>query len=192
MNYPPLPDLSRFDFKFRPKLEPVLKKDIDEEDPFSRYHEVAYYEMPATMFDDLLFVYCDVKKEMGPNRCTYFFANEYYEQNEEDDLPNGECIEQWEEEFSLIELIRYLETYDLADEYPTASLCQHLHDRLAEYESLPINKMPEMEIGSTMYPQLTEFYGVLFEYLRGWINQHDELPPVEEFLAVVDHFVDQI
>ena len=189
MEYPPLPDLSKFEFTFRSKLKPVFKKDIDEEDPFSRYHEVAYYEMPATMFDDLVYVYCDVKKEKGPSRCTYFLANEYYEQ---DDGPSGESMQQWEEEFSMIELIRYLETYDLADQFPTVSLCQHLYQCLEEYVTLPINKMPEMEIGSTMYPQLKEFYDVLFAYLHEWVNQHQELPPVEEFLAAVDHFVDQI
>ncbi len=72
------------------------------------------------------------------------------------------------------------------------SLCQRLYDALAEYESLPISNLPDMEVGSTMYPQLKEFYDVLFNYLLSWVNQHKELPRVEEFLAVVDHFVDQI
>jgi hypothetical protein len=187
--FPPLPDLSKFDFKYRPKLKPVFKKDIDEYDPFSRYHQVAYYDLPATTFGDILFVYCDVKKEKGPGRYTYFLANENYEQT---DGPLGECMESWEEEFSMIELIRYLETYELTDMCPVVSLCQRLYDALAEYESLPISKLPDMEVGSTMYPQLKEFYDVLFDYLLSWVNQHKELPRVEEFLAVVDHFVDQI
>jgi hypothetical protein len=187
--YPPVPDLSRFDFTYRPELKPILKKDIDRDDPYSKYHEVAYYEMPATMFDDLMYVYCDVENKKGPNQYTYFLANEYYEQDEEG--PSGEQMECSDRPITMLYLIAYLEYYELQDEYPVASLCQHLYDAL-EYEALPITKMPEMEIGSEMYPQLSEFYGVLFEYLRCWLNERGEMPELQEFLEVVDYFIDQI
>ena len=204
--YPPVPDLSKFDFTYRPELKPIPRKDIDRDDPYSKYHEVAYYEMPATMFDDLMYVYCDVEKKKGPNQYTYFLANEYYEQ---DEGPSGEQMECSDRPITMLYLIAYLEYYELLDstkeeedqdplewmmeqdEYPVASLCQHLYDAL-EHETLPIVKMPEMEIGSEMYPQLSEFYGVLFEYLRCWLNERGEMPELQEFLEVVDYFIDQI
>ncbi|MBU3679807.1 MAG: hypothetical protein FGM32_09415 [Candidatus Kapabacteria bacterium] len=187
--YPPIPDLSKFDFKFRPVVKPKRKKDIDEEDPFSVYHEVAYYELPATMHDDLLRVYCHVeKKKDGTNSYLYFIANEYYEQ---DDGPSGERMMSLSEPMTFDHLILILEMYDLNKYSRDKSLCDRLYDAL-EDETLPIAEMPEMEIGSTMYPQLTEFYKVLFEYLRCWLNERSEMPELEEFLAVVDHFTDHI
>ncbi|MFN5379266.1 MAG: hypothetical protein ACK5BQ_10940, partial [Ignavibacteria bacterium] len=70
------PNLSKYDYSFRPFLSPIPLDVIDEDDPFTSYHDVATICF-STMLGDYMTVYCHEHEDTY----TYFLASGDYDQS---------------------------------------------------------------------------------------------------------------
>lgn len=186
---PPVPDLSKFDFSFRPTLNPIAadeqdeEEEDDEDDVFSRYHEVASICPDLISIAGYSSVYCSVEG----GRYTYFIASE---ENDQSDGPSGEKLQTVESPLSFGEMILYLEEQDPSELQP--SVGYFIHCAVDERPYLPVKSYTDVEVFSDIYPQLAEFYGVMTRYLIDWVNERDEVPELDVFLEAVDYFLEHV
>jgi hypothetical protein len=181
MSVAPTIDFSDIDFEFRPVILPVPTKELDEDDPFTAYHDVASYCLDYTMHGDCYSVFCHVEDD----GFTYFIANEDYDQS---DGPFGEKLVKVEQPFSMAELVEYLE----AVEEGSPSIGLHIYDSLDIYDKLPVQDWSDVEVGSELYPQLESFFATLSHYLIDWVNTHEHLPPQDAFLEEEERILEEI
>lgn len=178
---PPI-DFSDIDFEFRPVVESVPPDEVDEDDPFSRYTEVAGISLRHVMIGDYVSVYCDVTD----GTYTYFIADENHDQS---DGPSGDKESLPEDRpFTLIELIDFLESY--CEGEPTVGL--FIQDSLEPYSALPIENWSDVTVESDVYPQLGEFYNRLSKHLIAWVNDLGEIPDQQAIVTAVNEVVERI
>jgi hypothetical protein len=197
--FPPVPDLSKYDFSFRPTLNPIAADeqdveeeddeddddddDDDDEDVFSRYHEVASICPDLVSIDGYSSVYCSVEG----GRYTYFIASEEYDQS---DGPSGEKLQTVENPLSFGEMILYLEEQYTSQLQP--SVGYFVHCAIDECPDLPVKSYTDVEVYSDIYPQLADFYGLMTKYLIDWVNERNEVPELEDLFEAVDYFLEQV
>jgi len=178
----PTIDFSDIDFEFRPVIAPVPPDEVDEDDPFSRYTEVAGINLGYAIYGDYMSVYCDVTD----GTYTYFVADENHDQS---DGPFGDKVSSPEDRpFTLLELIDFLESYWEGE--PTVGL--YIHTSLEEYSTFPIENWSDVTVESSVYPQLGEFYNRLAKHLIAWVNNSQEIPDQQTVVEVVNEVVEGI
>ncbi|MFN5866622.1 MAG: hypothetical protein ACK45R_06460 [Candidatus Kapaibacterium sp.] len=185
MTYPPLPDLSAFDFDYVPTHELVEDNFIEDEESEDRVCIVASIFLAYSMLGDTLSV-C-VKNE--DKNCTYYFANETAQ------LTDDELVDKKEELGHLMsfgEFLRYLEDYKSTNSVIEASVGVYMYECLDDLMMWPVDDISEVEVESEIYPQLEEFYVVLKKYLLDWLRELEALPSLEEFINCIRHLVDSL
>jgi hypothetical protein len=171
-------DFSKFDFLYRPTLSPIPLDVIDEDDPFTSYHDVATICF-STMLGDYMTVYC----HHDGDHYTYFLGCEEYDQS---DGPFGDHMVTVDRPMSMAEIIRLLETH----EEGAPAISMFIYSSLEEGGNVPISTGSDIEVFSEMYPQLGEFYSVLTTLIIDRVNERGEFPGEEELLELVGKVVD--
>jgi hypothetical protein len=172
------PNLSKYDYSFRPFLSPIPLDVIDEDDPFTSYHDVATICF-STMLGDYMTVYCHEHEDTY----TYFLASGDYDQS---NGPFGDHMVTVDKPMSMAEMIRLLET--LEEGAPAISM--FIYSSLEENGNVSVTTGSNIEVFSEVCPQLGKFYSILTTLIVDWVNVHGEFPGEEELRGFVGEMVD--
>jgi hypothetical protein len=173
------PKFNNIDFSFRPVVNPIHPEAIDEDDPFTLYHDVATVYFGIASVGDYMTVYC----HHDGDHYTYFLGCEEYDQS---DGPFGDHMVTVDKPMSMAEIIRLLETH----EEGAAAISMFIYSSLEENGNVPVTTGSDIEVFSEVYPQLGEFYSILTTLIIDRVNERGEFPGEEELRGFVGEIVD--
>lgn len=185
MNYPSLPDLSVFDFHYRPTIECILEQEGPHDGSPDTAYAVAGIGLNHTVHGDYIPIYMKVK---GKKVAYYFSGNE----STPDDEEMASKVSVYERPISFGEFVRYLEEYELSDWINEASVGWYMYDAFEDRGCWPVTKIKAVEMDSDVYPQLEQFYDTMTRYLVGWMNDLTEFPTLDDFLKCIKFFLDGV
>lgn len=178
-----LPDFSSVDFSFRPVIAPKPPEEIDEDDPMSRFHDVAYCSLNSSMHWDGISVDVDVS---GSGYRYVIYSDDL----DLDEFPDGEVAEESDVPLTLGELLVLIET-PIRDEY-----CWY-HSPFSCYwfDSLedgaePADAVESVEVSSEMYPELHKFYEILGARFVAMCSESGGMPDKDKWMEIVEACID--
>ncbi len=177
MNYPPLPDLSVFDFDYRPTIECIEEHSERCEGTENRIYVIATISISYSTLGGSL----SICMKIGKRRSKYYIVDDQSDPADEKCASKEKTSTQ---PMSFGEFIKYLEEVVYNDNVGVM-----IYQSLEESNERPITYTDDVELGSDIYPELKPFYEVMIKYLVDWVNGLDELPDQEGFLECVEHFV---
>lgn len=185
MNYPPLPDLSVFDFDYRPTIECIEEQEDPHDGSPDKAFAVAGISLNHTVHGDYIPIYMKVKGK----KVAYYFSGD---ESTPDDEYMASKMSVYEHQLSFGQFVRYLEKYELSDWINEASVGWYMYDAFEASVGRPVTQIKAVEIDSGVYPQLEQFYDTMTRYIVDWMNDLTEFPSLDEFLKCIEFFLDGV